>query len=86
MTSMTPKKDSHQGTVSNELLTLNSSTFLFFIARFVTQIESITDLMEMQATKFECQLAPVGDPSMKVEWFFNGRPLPFSKITLEFDM
>jgi titin len=47
--------------------------------RFVSQIASITDLMEMQATKFECQLAPVGDPNMKVEWFFNGKPLPFSE-------
>ena len=47
--------------------------------RFVTQITQKTDLMEMQATKFECQLAPVGDPCMKVEWFFNGKPLPFSK-------
>jgi len=45
--------------------------------RFVTQIQSVTDLVEMQATKFECQLAPVGDPNMKVEWFFNGKPLPF---------
>merc|ERR1712223_2358122 len=26
---------------------------------------------------FECQLAPVGDPNMKVEWFFNGKALPF---------
>ena len=48
--------------------------------RFVTQITQKTDLMEMQATKFECQLAPVGDPYMKVEWFFNGKPLPFSKL------
>ena len=48
--------------------------------RFVTQITQKTDLMEMQATKFECQLAPVGDPYMKVEWFFNGKPLPFSKF------
>merc|ERR1712226_1322976 len=45
--------------------------------RFVTLIKSVTDLVEMQATKFECQLAPVGDPNMKVEWFFNGKPLPF---------
>jgi len=45
--------------------------------RFVTQIQSITTLEEMQATKFECQLAPVGDPNMKVEWFFNGKPLSF---------
>ena len=49
--------------------------------RFVTQIQSITSLEEMQATKFECQLAPVGDPNMKVEWFYNGKPLPFSKST-----
>ncbi|CAH1976506.1 unnamed protein product [Acanthoscelides obtectus] len=44
--------------------------------RFVTQIQSQTDLVEMQTTKFECQLAPVGDPNMKVEWFLNGKPLP----------
>ena len=49
--------------------------------RFVTQIQSITSLEEMQATKFECQLAPVGDPNMKVEWFYNGKPLPFSKYS-----
>ncbi|XP_033210459.1 titin [Belonocnema kinseyi] len=44
--------------------------------RFVTQIENKTELVEMNDTKFECQLAPVGDPNMKVEWFFNGKPLP----------
>ena len=49
--------------------------------RFVTQIQSVTNLVEMQATKFECQLAPVGDPNMKVEWFFNGKALPFSKCS-----
>jgi titin len=46
--------------------------------RFVTQIVSQTELVEMQSTKFECQLAPVGDPNMKVEWFFNGKPLAHS--------
>merc|ERR1712012_394242 len=45
--------------------------------RFVTQIQSITSLEEMQAAKVECQLAPVGDPNMKVEWFWNGKPLSF---------
>ncbi|GLH07319.1 LOW QUALITY PROTEIN: Titin [Gryllus bimaculatus] len=44
--------------------------------RFVTQIKDQTTLEEMQSTKFECQLAPVGDPNMKVEWFLNGKPLP----------
>lgn len=47
--------------------------------RFVTQIQDQTSLVEMERTKFECQLAPVGDPNMKVEWFFNGKPLPHSK-------
>lgn len=47
--------------------------------RFVTQIMDQTTLVEMQTTKFECQLAPVGDPNMKVEWFFNGKPLHHSK-------
>lgn len=46
--------------------------------RFVTQIQDQTTLVEMQSTKFECQLAPVGDPNMKVEWFLNGKPLPHS--------
>lgn len=46
--------------------------------RFVTQIKSQTSLVEMEATKFECQLAPVGDPNMKVEWFYNGKPLHHS--------
>lgn len=46
--------------------------------RFVTQIQDQIALVEMQTTKFECQLAPVGDPNMKVEWFFNGKPLHHS--------
>lgn len=50
--------------------------------RFVTQIKDHTDLVEMQKTKFECQLAPVGDPNMKVEWFFNGKPLLFSELNI----
>jgi len=43
--------------------------------RFMSQMHSIKFIKEMQPAKFECQLAPVGDPGMKVEWFFNGQPL-----------
>lgn len=46
--------------------------------RFVTQIKDQLTLVEMESTKFECQLAPVGDPNMKVEWFLNGKPLRHS--------
>ncbi|CAL4067925.1 unnamed protein product, partial [Meganyctiphanes norvegica] len=45
--------------------------------RFVTHIKDQMGLKEMEGAKFDCQLAPVGDPNMKVEWFFNGRPLPY---------
>lgn len=48
--------------------------------RFVVQIQNQEKLVEMQETKFECQLAPVGDPNMRVEWFFNGKPLSFSNF------
>lgn len=36
----------------------------------------------MESTKFECQLAPVGDPNMKVEWFLNGKPLRHSMFKI----
>lgn len=45
--------------------------------RFVTHIKDMMELKEMEMAKFECQLAPVGDPNMRVEWFFNGKPLPY---------
>ena len=47
--------------------------------RFMSQMRSNTHVTEMSPAKFECQLAPVGDPSMRVEWFFNGQPLIASK-------
>ena len=43
----------------------------------MTQLKDMMELKEMQTAKFECQLAPVGDPNMRVEWFFNGKPLPY---------
>ena len=42
--------------------------------RFVTEIQSIS-LVEGQAAHFDCRVEPVGDPSMRIEWFHNGRPL-----------
>lgn len=31
---------------------------------------------------FEARIEPVGDPTMCVEWFLNGKPLAASKCTL----
>ena len=33
-------------------------------------------LIEGQAVHMEATLTPVNDPTMKVEWFFNGSPVP----------
>lgn len=33
-------------------------------------------LVEGQAVHMEATLTPVNDPTMKVEWFFNGKPIP----------
>ena len=40
--------------------------------RFVTNLENITDLVEGQPAHFDCRVEPVGDPSMRIEWFHNG--------------
>lgn len=43
--------------------------------KFVTQLNSVTGLMEGQSAHFECQLVPVNDPDLTVEWYFNGQLL-----------
>ena len=42
--------------------------------QFVTQPSDVS-LVENQLAHFECRLTPVGDPTMRVEWYHNGRPL-----------
>ena len=44
-------------------------------ARFKTQIKDLPDLKENDAAHFECKLLPLGDPTMKVEWYKDGEPL-----------
>ena len=36
-------------------------------------------LIEGQSVHMEATLTPVNDPTMKVEWFFNGQPIPSGK-------
>ena len=42
--------------------------------KFVSEIKDL-DLVEGQAAHFDCRVEPVGDASMRIEWFHNGRPL-----------
>lgn len=36
--------------------------------------------VEGSRVHFEARIEPVGDPTMRVDWFLNGRPLAASKI------
>ena len=38
-------------------------------------------LAEGQSAHLEATLTPVNDATMKVEWFYNGRPIPQGKET-----
>ena len=42
---------------------------------FKTTLQSPEPVSEGQNIHLEARLEPIGDPSMRVEWFFNGRPL-----------
>ena len=42
---------------------------------FKTTLQSPGPVSEGQNIHLEARLEPIGDPSMRVEWFFNGRPL-----------
>ncbi|XP_035212215.1 LOW QUALITY PROTEIN: titin-like, partial [Stegodyphus dumicola] len=42
---------------------------------FTAELTGKSQLIEGQSAHFETRLEPMGDPSMTVEWFFNGRPL-----------
>ncbi|XP_055338080.1 LOW QUALITY PROTEIN: titin-like [Paramacrobiotus metropolitanus] len=44
--------------------------------RFVTTLNNVDDAVEGATAHFECRLEPSRDPTMKVDWFLNGRPLP----------
>lgn len=41
---------------------------------FTTSLKNV-DIKEGQRCHFECRLIPVSDPTMKVEWFHNEKPL-----------
>lgn len=44
--------------------------------RFAVQLNGPSNLVEGQSAHFECQITPFPDPNLKVEWLYNGKPLP----------
>lgn len=48
---------------------------------FTQPLQNIDFIAEGQTAHFECRLIPVGDPTLKVEWFRNEQPLETSKTS-----
>lgn len=53
---------------------------------FTQPLQNIDFIAEAQTAHFECRLIPVGDPTLKVEWYRNEKPLEdSSRITKQHD-
>lgn len=46
---------------------------------FIRPLHDLGELQEGRNAHFEAQLTPVSDPTMKVEWYKDGRPITASK-------
>lgn len=46
---------------------------------FPIPLHSPKPLREGERVHLECRVEPVGDPTLKIEWFFNGKTLPSGK-------
>lgn len=46
---------------------------------FTSHFQNLTNLTEGEIAHFEATLAPAGDQTMVVEWFFNGKVLKAGK-------
>lgn len=54
--------------------------------QFVVALRGKTNLIEGQNAHLECRLEPYPDQTLQVEWFHNGKPLPFgNKWRTSFD-
>lgn len=42
---------------------------------FVQPLSDIAPISEGKNVHLECRLEPMGDPTMRVEWFLNGKPI-----------
>jgi hypothetical protein len=49
---------------------------------FMTPLRDLS-IVEGEKVHFDAKVAPVGDPSMKVEWFCNGKAIAASKFRLK---
>lgn len=46
---------------------------------FIRPLQDLGELQEGRNAHFEAQLTPVSDPTMKVEWYKDGKPITASE-------
>lgn len=46
---------------------------------FVQPLNEVPPVNEGKNIHLECRLEPMGDPTMRVEWFHNGKPVTVGK-------
>lgn len=42
--------------------------------RFIVELKDVLDVQEGGPIHFDCRVEPVSDPTMRIDWFHNGRP------------
>lgn len=42
--------------------------------RFIVELKDCLNVAEARPVHFECRVEPVGDPTMRIDWFHNGKP------------
>lgn len=48
---------------------------------FIRPLQDLGELQEGRNAHFEAQLTPVSDPTMKVEWYKDGKPITASEYS-----
>lgn len=64
---------------------LSSSLSWLSVWIFTLQFQNLTNLSEGEIAHFEASLIPIGDQTMIVEWFFNGKPIEASAYWYQYN-
>lgn len=57
-----------------------------FAPKFMSELRGTTEVVEGGTAHFECQVEPLHDPNLRIEFYHNGKPLPSaSRFHITFD-
>lgn len=52
---------------------------------FTQLLTGPSELVEGQLAHFECRVLPVGDPTLRFEWYVNGKELKLGELDIQYD-